>query len=166
MIPGLLQTPAYARAVIAGTIPHATAEQAATRLEVRMRRQDRLRAQRNPLRLWVVLDESALWRVVGSREAMREQLDHLTRSSENCPETPGCAPRHVRALAGPGAGAGRYPESHRGSHQGVRRRNRGRMPAHCPCRARERRAIRARPGAEPTAPVRAGPAGECVCDHW
>ncbi|MGW0749874.1 helix-turn-helix domain-containing protein [Streptomyces sp. NPDC002587] len=81
VIPGLLQTPAYARAVIAGTIPHATAEQAATRLEVRMRRQDRLRAQRNPLRLWVVLDESALWRVVGSREAMREQLDHLTRLS-------------------------------------------------------------------------------------
>ncbi|MFD9518899.1 DUF5753 domain-containing protein [Streptomyces sp. NPDC059979] len=78
MIPGLLQTPAYARAVIAGTIPHATAEQAATRLQVRLRRQDRLRAPGNPLRLWVVLDESALRRVVGSREVMREQLDHLT----------------------------------------------------------------------------------------
>ncbi|MEJ8643041.1 helix-turn-helix transcriptional regulator [Streptomyces sp. MS1.HAVA.3] len=78
VIPGLLQTPAYARAVIAGTIPHATAEQAATRLQVRLRRQDRLRAPGNPLRLWAVLDESALRRVVGSREVMREQLDHLT----------------------------------------------------------------------------------------
>ncbi|MCX5196085.1 helix-turn-helix domain-containing protein [Streptomyces sp. NBC_00249] len=77
VIPGLLQTPAYARAVIAGTIPHATAEQAATRLQVRLRRQSRLAAPRNPLRLWAVLDESALWRVVGSREVMREQLDHL-----------------------------------------------------------------------------------------
>jgi hypothetical protein len=27
--------------------------------------------------MWVVLDESALWRVVGSREIMREQLQHL-----------------------------------------------------------------------------------------
>ncbi|MEU4730009.1 helix-turn-helix transcriptional regulator [Streptomyces sp. NPDC023588] len=81
VIPGLLQTAAYARAVIAGTIPHATAEQAATRLQVRMRRQDRLRAPVNPLRLWVVLDESALRRAVGGRGVMREQLDHLSRFS-------------------------------------------------------------------------------------
>ncbi|WP_330333318.1 helix-turn-helix domain-containing protein [Streptomyces sp. NBC_00536] len=81
VIPGLLQAPAYARAVIAGTIPHATAEQAATRLQVRLRRQSRLGDPRNPLRLWAVLDESALRRVVGSREVMREQLDHLTRLS-------------------------------------------------------------------------------------
>ncbi|WP_328622903.1 helix-turn-helix domain-containing protein [Streptomyces sp. NBC_00354] len=78
VIPGLLQTPAYARAVIAGTIPHVTPEQAAARLKVRLRRQDRLGAPRNPLRLWAVLDESALRRVVGSREVMRKQLDHLT----------------------------------------------------------------------------------------
>lgn len=79
VIPGLLQTPAYARAVIAGTIPHVTAEQAGARLQVRLRRQDRLGAPRDPLRLWVVLDESALRRVVGSREVMRKQLDRLTR---------------------------------------------------------------------------------------
>ncbi|WP_374199275.1 DUF5753 domain-containing protein [Streptomyces sp. ISL-44] len=79
VIPGLLQTPAYARAVIAGTIPQATAEQAATRLRVRLRRQHRLSAPGNPLRLWAVLDESALRRLVGSREVMREQLEHLTR---------------------------------------------------------------------------------------
>ncbi|MER6199013.1 helix-turn-helix transcriptional regulator [Streptomyces sp. NPDC001586] len=81
VIPGLLQTRAYARAVIAGTIPHATAEQAATRLQVRMRRQNRLREPGKPLRLWIVLDESALRRVVGSREVMHEQLDHVTRLS-------------------------------------------------------------------------------------
>ncbi|OKK16096.1 XRE family transcriptional regulator [Streptomyces sp. CB00455] len=77
LIPGLLQTPAYARAVIAGTIPHAPAGQAAMCLTVRMRRQDRLNAL-DPLRLWTVLDESALRRVVGSRDVMREQLEHLT----------------------------------------------------------------------------------------
>ncbi|KOY55969.1 helix-turn-helix domain-containing protein [Streptomyces sp. XY332] len=79
VVPGLLQTPAYARAVIAGTIPHATPEQAAARLQVRLRRQDRLGAPRNPLRLWAVLDESALRRVVGSREVMRKQLAHLSQ---------------------------------------------------------------------------------------
>ncbi|MFI5671085.1 helix-turn-helix domain-containing protein [Streptomyces sp. NPDC051704] len=78
VIPGLLQTPDYARAIIAGTIPHAAPEQAAARLKVRLRRQDRLGTPRNPLRLWAVLDESALRRVVGSREVMRKQLDHLT----------------------------------------------------------------------------------------
>ncbi|MFF5701836.1 helix-turn-helix domain-containing protein [Streptomyces sp. NPDC012794] len=31
----------------------------------------------NPLRLWAVLDEAALRRVVGSREVMREQVEHL-----------------------------------------------------------------------------------------
>ncbi|MFD3699845.1 helix-turn-helix domain-containing protein [Streptomyces sp. NPDC058646] len=78
VVPGLLQTPAYARAVIAGTIPHATADEAAWRLRVRLRRQDRLGTPGRPLRLWAVLDESALRRVVGSREVMREQLEHLT----------------------------------------------------------------------------------------
>lgn len=78
VIPGLLQTPAYARAVIAGTIPQAAAEQAAMRLQVRLRRQRRLATPENPLRLWAVLDESALRRLVGSREVMREQLEHLT----------------------------------------------------------------------------------------
>ncbi|WP_405486541.1 helix-turn-helix domain-containing protein [Streptomyces sp. NBC_00096] len=77
VIPGLLQTPGYARAVIAGTVPHATAEQIATRLAVRLRRQDRLNTPGDPLRLQAVLDESALRRVVGSREIMREQLEHL-----------------------------------------------------------------------------------------
>ncbi|CAM5351171.1 transcriptional regulator [Streptomyces avidinii] len=78
VIPGLLQTPGYARAVIAGTAPHATAEQIATRLAVRLRRQDRLNAPGDPLRLRAVLDESVLRRVVGSREIMREQLEHLS----------------------------------------------------------------------------------------
>lgn len=42
VIPDLLQTPAYAHAVIAETIPLLTAEQAATRLKVRLRRQHRI----------------------------------------------------------------------------------------------------------------------------
>ena len=77
VIPGLLQTPAYARAVIEETIPLATAEQIAARREVRLRRQYRAHHPARPFRLWVVLDESALRRVVGRPRIMREQLEHL-----------------------------------------------------------------------------------------
>ncbi|MFJ1610623.1 helix-turn-helix domain-containing protein [Streptomyces sp. NPDC088253] len=77
VIADLVQTPAYAHAVIGETIPQLTAEQAATRLKVQLRRQHRIYDPARPLRLWVVLDESALRRVVGSPDVMREQLEHL-----------------------------------------------------------------------------------------
>ncbi|MFI1377775.1 helix-turn-helix domain-containing protein [Streptomyces longwoodensis] len=76
-IPALLQTPAYAHAVIGETIPPLTAELAGTRLKVRLRRQHRIYDLVRPLRLWIVLDESALHRIVGSPDVMREQLEHL-----------------------------------------------------------------------------------------
>ncbi|MFF4299605.1 helix-turn-helix domain-containing protein [Streptomyces vinaceus] len=82
LIPGLLQTPAYAAAVIEETIPLATEEQIAVRLEVRLRRQSRVHHPARPFRLWVVLDESALRRVVGSPEIMHAQLEHLNRLGE------------------------------------------------------------------------------------
>lgn len=68
---------AYAEAVIGETVPQLTVQQAATRLKVRMRRQHRIYAPARPLRLWVVLDEPALRRVVGSPAIMREQLEDL-----------------------------------------------------------------------------------------
>lgn len=77
VIPGLLQTPAYAAAVIAETIPQAAAAQIAVRREVRLRRQFRTRHPARCFRLRVVLDESALRRVVGSPAIMREQLERL-----------------------------------------------------------------------------------------
>ncbi len=77
VIPGLLQTPAYAQSVIEETIPQATPEQIAVRHEVRLRRQSRAHHPARPFRLWVVLDESALRRVVGSPQIMREQLQYL-----------------------------------------------------------------------------------------
>ncbi|WP_031153607.1 helix-turn-helix domain-containing protein [Streptomyces erythrochromogenes] len=82
VIPGLLQTPAYASAVTAETIPLATEEQIAVRLEVRLRRQSRVHHPARSIRLEVVLDESALRRVVGSPEIMREQLEYLNRLGE------------------------------------------------------------------------------------
>ncbi|MBT2471395.1 helix-turn-helix domain-containing protein [Streptomyces sp. ISL-66] len=100
VIPGLLQTSAYARAVIAGTMPHATADQAATRLQVRLRRQERLRAPDNPLQLWAVLDESALRRVVASAKVMREQLEHLSDLGDQPHITVQVLPHEVGAHPG------------------------------------------------------------------
>ncbi|MFJ2597120.1 helix-turn-helix domain-containing protein [Streptomyces erythrochromogenes] len=82
VIPGLLQTPAYASAVTAETIPLATEEQIAVRLEVRLCRQSRVHHPARSFRLEVVLDESALRRVVGSPEIMSEQLEYLNRLGE------------------------------------------------------------------------------------
>ncbi|MEX1654879.1 helix-turn-helix transcriptional regulator [Streptomyces pseudovenezuelae] len=73
----LLQTPAYAYAVIEETIPLLTTEEADTRLHVRLRRQHRIYDPTRPLHLRVVLDESVLRRVVASPDVMREQLEHL-----------------------------------------------------------------------------------------
>ncbi|MEU5897893.1 MULTISPECIES: helix-turn-helix transcriptional regulator [Streptomyces] len=82
VVPGLLQTRAYAEALITGALPETTPTDIEKRVQVRMRRQDRISAPDMPLRLWTVLDESALRRVVGSRHLMRDQLEHLVEQSQ------------------------------------------------------------------------------------
>ncbi|MEV7191015.1 helix-turn-helix transcriptional regulator [Streptomyces sp. NPDC093510] len=82
VVPGLLQTRAYAEALITGALPETTPTDIEKRVQVRMRRQERIAAPDNPLRLWTVLDESALRRVVGSRHLMRDQLEHLVEQSQ------------------------------------------------------------------------------------
>lgn len=77
IVTGLLQTPAYAEALVRGALPETSSAEIEKRVRVRMRSQDRIKDPANPLRLWVVLDEAALHRVVGSRLVMREQLERL-----------------------------------------------------------------------------------------
>ncbi|MEV0278484.1 helix-turn-helix transcriptional regulator [Streptomyces sp. NPDC050610] len=81
IVPGLLQTPQYAESVIRGMWPEASMDDVENRVGVRLRRQDRLHAPERPLRFWAVLDESALRRVVGDRQTMREQLERLIELS-------------------------------------------------------------------------------------
>ena len=81
VVPGLLQTPAYAAAMIAGNLPEATAEQVDKRVSVRMRRQERITDPEGPLRMWAVVDEAALCRRVGDDQVMREQLLRLVEVS-------------------------------------------------------------------------------------
>ncbi|MEE1764714.1 MULTISPECIES: helix-turn-helix domain-containing protein [unclassified Streptomyces] len=82
VVPGLLQSRPYAEAIIRGALPETSATEIDKRVEVRIRRQDRVTTDTNPLRLWTVLDEAALRRVVGSKSVMREQLEHLIELSE------------------------------------------------------------------------------------
>ncbi|MFI5756140.1 helix-turn-helix domain-containing protein [Streptomyces sp. NPDC051569] len=82
VVPGLLQTRPYAEALINGALPESAAPDVEKRVGVRLRRQDRVNAPEEPLRLWAVVDESALRRVVGDRQLMREQLEHLVEQSQ------------------------------------------------------------------------------------
>jgi transcriptional regulator with XRE-family HTH domain len=75
-VPGLLQTPAYARAVIRAARPNLGTDELERWTELRRARQALL-AQDEPPTLWAVLDEAVLRRQVGGRGAMREQLLHL-----------------------------------------------------------------------------------------
>jgi len=82
IITGLLQTRAYAEAIIRGGSPETSDTEIDKRAQVRLRRQDRIVTEGEPLRLWVVLDEASLRRVVGSRQVMREQLEYLAEVSQ------------------------------------------------------------------------------------
>ena len=76
LIPGLLQTEEYARAVIAAGTVDGRLESVERTVAFRMARQPALTSD-EPAQLWVVLDEAALRRRVGGAGLMRLQLDHL-----------------------------------------------------------------------------------------
>ncbi|NUT37454.1 MAG: helix-turn-helix domain-containing protein [Hamadaea sp.] len=79
-IPGLFQTTAYAReALDIPWIEDLTREGQAVRLKLRQERQRHLLQDPGRPRVEALLDESALRRVVGGPDAMREQLHHLIR---------------------------------------------------------------------------------------
>ncbi|KUL27221.1 helix-turn-helix domain-containing protein [Streptomyces regalis] len=76
LIPGLLQTPAYAQAVNRAYDPTATEETIEEWTEGRMERVRLLGHPTKPV-LWTVLDEAALRRVTGGRAVMAEALHHI-----------------------------------------------------------------------------------------
>jgi transcriptional regulator with XRE-family HTH domain len=75
-VPGLLQTPDYARAVLKTGLPHADEAEIARLLDLRIERQ-KLLARPDAPRLWAVLDETVFRRAPASRAAMRVQVDFL-----------------------------------------------------------------------------------------
>jgi transcriptional regulator with XRE-family HTH domain len=91
-IPGLLQTEDYATAVLA--LGDFSMDEAERLVFLRKERQRRFAA--GGLRLWAIVDEVALTRLVGGRQIMRAQLQHL---SDVC-EQPGFVLQVVPGSAG------------------------------------------------------------------
>ena len=76
-VPGLLQTEDYARAIMSTGQTGAAEEEVNRRVRLRMDRQKLLTRADGAPRLWAVIDEAALRRLIGGPEVMRAQLEHL-----------------------------------------------------------------------------------------
>ncbi|WP_031102958.1 helix-turn-helix domain-containing protein [Streptomyces sp. NRRL S-146] len=85
LVPGLLQSEGYARAVFEGTIPVVTDEELETLLAVRMERQ-RMLYERPTVPFSFIVEEHVFRRRFGKAEQMRAMLDHVLEHS---------APRNV-----------------------------------------------------------------------
>jgi len=85
LVPGLLQSEAYARSVIEGTIPLRTDEQMEAQLAARMERQATMR-ERPTVPFSFIVEEHVFRRRFGDPQAMRELVDHVLECS---------APRNV-----------------------------------------------------------------------
>ncbi|MFJ4812260.1 helix-turn-helix domain-containing protein [Streptomyces longwoodensis] len=81
-VPGLLQTRAYSTALQKANEVPLSADEIERLVDIRMKRQEIL-SRPDPLRLWAILDESVIRRVVGSPAVMREQLDRLLQANES-----------------------------------------------------------------------------------
>jgi transcriptional regulator with XRE-family HTH domain len=81
VMPGLLQTPDYARAMVRAAVPSWVPDVVDRRVGGRMARQQLLFSERPP-HFEAVVDESVLHRVVGSPAIMRAQLQRLLELSD------------------------------------------------------------------------------------
>jgi transcriptional regulator with XRE-family HTH domain len=79
-VPGLLQTEAYARAVISLGYGEHASEEIERRVRLRIARKELLRRPDAP-RLWVVLDEAVLRRAIGGQAVLREQIESLIEAA-------------------------------------------------------------------------------------
>jgi transcriptional regulator with XRE-family HTH domain len=100
LVPGLLQTPDYARAVMDAVYPGEFApHELERRVAARMVRQQIL-ARRDPPHLHFILDQAILERVIGKRSIMRDQLRRLLDVTENTSVTIQILPKDVGGSPG------------------------------------------------------------------
>ncbi|BFU47357.1 helix-turn-helix domain-containing protein [Krasilnikovia sp. MM14-A1004] len=76
-LPGPLQTPAYAEALMHKWDDELTLEQIRYRVDARQRRRETLDARLDHMQIYILLDESVLWRPIGGNAVMAEQLEQL-----------------------------------------------------------------------------------------
>jgi len=98
LVPGLLQTEDYARAILA-VEPGAEADKLDDRVGGRISRQAIL-ARANAPQLWSVVDEGVLHRRIGGPKVMHDQLEHLADLAENPQTTIQVIPASAGAHAG------------------------------------------------------------------
>jgi transcriptional regulator with XRE-family HTH domain len=110
-LPGLLQTEAYARAVVSAGAPKVSSTEVDRRVHLRVTRQEILR-RANPPDFWAVVDEAALHRPIGGREVMKAQIQHLLELMEQPNDTLQVMPFRFGAPVGEGGAFTmlRFPE--------------------------------------------------------
>jgi transcriptional regulator with XRE-family HTH domain len=99
VVPGLLQTPEYARALIAAGRPDARPEMIDNLLAARMERQETLTRQ-DPPTLWLVVDETVFSRPIGGRDVQVAQLDAVIEAAQRPGITVQVIPLSTGAHAG------------------------------------------------------------------
>ncbi|WP_432743929.1 helix-turn-helix transcriptional regulator [Streptomyces sp. JH002] len=87
VVPGLLQTGAYARAVFQNALPTLTDEDIETKVAARLQRQAVLRRDTDPLYASFILSEAVLSDRIGGQEVYRDLIRHL----RECADLPGVA---------------------------------------------------------------------------
>jgi transcriptional regulator with XRE-family HTH domain len=82
LVPGLLQTEAYARAIMRAWQPSWTAAEIDRRVDIRLARQDVLRQAGLLPQVNCIINESVLRRTVGGNEVMHEQIEMLAKERD------------------------------------------------------------------------------------
>lgn len=113
LVPGLLQSPAYTRAIFASHPADLSDEQIDARIQLRALRQQALDRTESPLAVRAVVHEAALRTPVGGRREMRRQLDMLRERAAQRNITVQALPLASGAHAGMHGSFGilRYPEA-------------------------------------------------------
>lgn len=100
LVPGLLQTRAYAEAVHENhkLIDETTTEFMQQNVELRMQRKEALTRTEDPTKLWAVLYEPALRCAIADREVMCEQYEELVKLAQRDNVTIQILPATVRGF--------------------------------------------------------------------
>ncbi|MFD7980140.1 Scr1 family TA system antitoxin-like transcriptional regulator [Streptomyces sp. NPDC059071] len=94
VVPGLLQTPEYARAVTLGGNPVATDDYVDEKVTSRLKRQEILRDATGP-EYWAILHENAVLTPMGGPAVLARQLDHIATLVRNRRAVVAVLPREV-----------------------------------------------------------------------
>ncbi|MFJ1778513.1 helix-turn-helix domain-containing protein [Streptomyces anulatus] len=82
LVPGILQTEAYARAILGRAFPSMSPAERDKAVVARLNRAQILKNPTTPV-VWAVLDEAVLRRPIGGATAMAEQIDHIVALTES-----------------------------------------------------------------------------------